>query len=126
MFFRNVLKFIRGPVRPLYASKLIAIVSAMKIYTTLKKISIKTVYYEKNGAFSNRPTKIFGIEKSQKCLSKFSLKIQLKNVDLKKCRSISRYLTFLHNKSFWSRFFQSCVDFHGGDDGNWFPRHWSI
>ena len=35
-------------------------------------------------------------------------------------RPISKCSNFFHKKTFWSRFFQSCVDFHGGHDGTGF------
>ena len=35
-------------------------------------------------------------------------------------RPISKCSNFFHNKPFWSRFFQSCVDFQGGHDGRCF------
>ena len=88
----------------------------------------------------------FWDRKSRKCSSKLSLKIQ-KNERKKRSRKfsfshnfqenfrwkfsrffdlknfgrpISKCSNFFHNKPFWSRFFQSCVDYQGGYDGSCF------
>ena len=65
------------------------IVSAMKIYTTLKKSRPKRFIMKKVRAFWNRPTKNFEIEKSRNFPSKFSLKIQLKIFRSQKKSNIS-------------------------------------
>ena len=140
------------------ARKPAPIVSAMKIYTTLKNLDQNGLLRKKLEHFKiGQPkilrSKIFG--KSKIFIDKFSLKIEWKwknwdrkifdfwdfqldfqwkflteifeIFDLKNFGwPISKGHNFARNKRFWSRFFQSCVDFQGGEDSIEIRSIWSV